>query len=207
MVRRIHLATNVMFLIALAVGCSTQGEKMVQSYSDTRDAVVEAQGQVDKTLAAMAALRTSPAQTIAGAFDEYKDQVEELEDQGHAAKERAAVMKADAEAHIKAWQKEQKDITDPQIKATLQSRQNAVRSNFAMLKMYADDVRKRYEPFLKRNQEMVQALSIDLSPKAVASFGPMMDKIMSEGMALKERMAAMERGLQNIADGEAPIGQ
>ena len=208
MLTRTPIAANLSILIALAVtGCSTQGEKMVESYSDTKDTIAEAQAQVDATLAAMASLRVVSADTIGGAFGEYKEQVEELEEQGIAAKERAAVMKSDAEEHIKKWQKEQAEITDPQIKATLESRQKAVRSNFSLLKMYADDVRKKYEPFLKRNKEMVQALSIDLSPKAVASFGQAMDQIMADGMALKERMTAMQRGLQNISEGESPIGR
>lgn len=205
MVRRIQLALTLLVLVAVASGCATQGEKMVTSYADTREGLADAIVQLDQTLWALAALQAAPADSIKGSYNEYEDQVEKLADEGEDVKRRASAMKSDAEAHIKAWEKEQAEIEDPEIKATLQSRQQAVRTNFALLKQYADDVRARYAPFLKRNKDIVQALSIDLSPQTVASLSPTFNQVMSDGLALKERMTSMQRALANIADGRSAI--
>jgi hypothetical protein len=73
--------------------------------------------------------------------------------------------------------------------------------------MYADDARKAYEPCLRRNKEIVQALSIDLSPAAITSLGPAIDSVMADGNTLKMKLAAMQHALNNIANGVSPIGE
>jgi len=97
-------------------------------------------------------------------------------------------------------------INDPNIKATLQSRQQAVRSNFKLVQMYADGARKAFDPFLKGNKEIVQALSIDLSPPMVVSLAPAMDRAYADGQALKQRIAALQHALDSMANGASPIG-
>jgi hypothetical protein len=72
--------------------------------------------------------------------------------------------------------------------------------------MYADDARKAYAPFLQGSKEISRALSIDLSPAAVTSLAPAMDRVAIDGQALQERLAAVQRALGNIANGVSPIG-
>lgn len=195
-------------LVALiTTGCSTQGEKMVQSYSKTRDQLAEAQQQVDATMHSLTSLRRTPAERLADAFKRYKDDVDKLELEQRDVRRRAEQMKTEQDEHIKAWQDEMATIKDPTIKSSLDSRRTAARSNFTLIRMYADDVRKTYEPFLKRNKEMVHALSIDLSPAGITSLTPAMDEIMRDGAVLKERLAAMQHGMDNIANGVSPIGE
>src|SRR4051812_24292451 len=134
--------------ISLAAGCATQGEKMVQSFSRTRELLAESQGHVDITLIRLNGLRNVQAGGLADAFRQYKDVVAELEEQGKDSQRRADTMKEEAHAHIQAWQSEMKNIKDPTIKASLESRQQAVRSNFKLVQMYAQDARKAYGPFL-----------------------------------------------------------
>jgi hypothetical protein len=200
-------ASFCVLTLSLACGCSSQGERMVQSYEQTRDTLAESRGQVDATLGTLNNLRMTRGEGLKDLFGQYKDQVGKLETQSQTAKWQAKTMKDDQETHIKAWQKEMESINDPMIKASLESRRKAARSNFALVSMYADDVRKAYEPFLSGNKQLVQALSIDLSPAAILSLGPSMDKVMSDGMVLKERMGAMQMALNNIANGISPLGE
>jgi prophage DNA circulation protein len=71
--------------------------------------------------------------------------------------------------------------------------------------MYADDARKAYDQYLKGSKEMVQALSIDLSPAAISSLSEAMDRVMMDGNALKQRITALQRALDNMANGVSPI--
>jgi len=75
------------------------------------------------------------------------------------------------------------------------------------VQMYADDARKAYEPYLRRSKEIVQALTIDLSPAAVKSLAPAIDSVMADGDALRLKLAAMQHALNNIANGVSPIGE
>src|SRR4051794_28509359 len=208
MLHRRSLTAGVLSIIAvtLAGGCATTGEKMVQSYTSTRETLTDAQAQVDIATYSLASMRRGQGQSLTDSFNRYKDSVTKLESQGEKAKQQAQSMKDEQEAHIRAWQKEMESITDPTIKSSLESRKSAARSNFALVRLYADDVRKAYDPFLLRNKEMVQALSIDLSPAGINSLSPAMDKITADGAALKQKLAAMQHAMDNIANGVSPIG-
>src|SRR5678815_1532604 len=156
-----------LLLVSHAGACATRGEKMVQSFGRTRERVAQAQGTVDKTLAALTNVRNARADNLAAAFRDYREAVDRLEQEGRDVKQRAVTMREEADAHVKQWQKEMESVKDPMIRASLESRREAVKTNFKLVKMYADDARKAYEPCLRRNKEIVQALSIDLSPAAV----------------------------------------
>ena len=193
--------------VALAGGCSTQGEKMVESFERTRKTVDEAQGQVGATLVSLHALRSTPAPMLKDGFRDYKKEVEKLEEEGADARRRAQAMREEADAHVKAWQKEMATLKDPAVKASMEQRRQAVRSNFELLKMYAQDARKAYDPYLAGNKEIVRALSIDLSPAAISSLSPSIDGVLLNGKALQERLSAMQRALDNIAAGVSPLGE
>jgi hypothetical protein len=209
MFQRSYIGAVLLFAATmLAGGCSAQsrGEKMVQSFSKTRDMLVRAQSQVDMTLLTLNGLRANRGD-LGGAFTRYKDSVAQLEKEGTNARRRAEAMKEESDAHIQAWQSEMESIKDPTIKANLQSRREAVRTNFNLVQMYAQDARKAYDPFLRGNKEIVQALSIDLSPAAISGLAPSMDRITAQGKALKEKIAAMQHAMDNMANGVSPLGE
>jgi chromosome segregation ATPase len=195
------------FALLLAGGCATSGEKMVESFSQTRKTVAAAQAQVDATLVSLHALRSTRADDLKEGFRRYEKDVEKLEAEGADSRRRASAMQEEADAHIKAWQDEMKTLKDAQIKGSLEDRREAVRSNFKLLKLYAQDARKAYGPFLAGNKEMVRALSIDLSPAAIQSLSPSIDRVLLDGKALQEKLAAMQHAMDNIAAGVSPIGE
>ena len=137
---------------------------------------------------------------------QYKKSVDQLEQRGEDAKQLAASMQENMTMNIKSWQKEMETIQDPTIKASVESRREAVRTNYEPVKMYAQDARNAYEPFLQGNRDIVKALSIDLSPAARSSLGPAMDKTAADGKTLKQKIAAMQKALDNIAQGQSPSG-
>jgi hypothetical protein len=180
---------------------------MVTSFTKTRDALAESQNQVDVTMTAMYHVREARGESVSNAYKNYKEAVEQLKQEAEDAKFRAQSMKEESDDHIHAWQKEMETIKDPTIKASLQSRRDAVKSNYALVRMYADDVRKAYEPFVQTNQEMVKALSIDLSPATIDTLAPAMDKVAGAGKTVREKIVMMQIAMNNIANGLSPLGE
>ncbi len=210
---RMGIALGIALL--LGVGCSsadkkTYGTKRVEGFEKTKTALVEAQRTVNTTLGALGYLRfagaSGNAAALSDAFKSYRAAVEQLEKEGKNAKRRAEAMHEDVNTQIMAWQKEMEQIKDPAIKATMESRRNAVRSNFSLVQMYADDARKAYEPFLQGNKDIVKALSIDLSAASLNGLAPAMDRTQASGDALKQRLAAMQLAMSNMEHGMPPIG-
>ena len=191
-----------------AGGCAskTQGEKSVQSYTETRKTVAESRQQVGMAQASLTNLRRTPPDALKDAFRRYRDTVGELKEGASDAKRRAQAMKEQADTHVQQWQEEMKTIKDPTIKASLESRREAVRTNFALMRMYADDVEKAYEPFLQGNNDMVQALSLDLSPAAITSLESAIDQVVAKGSALDQKLWLMQNALDNMGKGLSPLG-
>ena len=205
---------SILFVLALAIaaasgaGCSSQtkGQKAVESFSKTRDTLADSQNQVDATLAMMNRVHAARGEAVNFAYKDYQQSVEQLEKDAEAAAYRAKSMKEESDEYLRSWQEEMKSVKDPAIKASLESRREAVRSNYALVRMYADDVRKAYEPFLQSNKELVQALSIDLSPAGMTSLSTAFDSVAASGQHLKEKIALMQIALNNIAAGQSPLG-
>jgi hypothetical protein len=202
---------SVLAIVALALagggGCASQGEKMVDSFTKTRETVAGAQRKVDATLLSLHQLRSTPAPELKDGFGRYKEAVRKLEEEGADVKWDAVSLQGDAEAHIKQWEKEMETLKDPTIKASMESRRQAVRSNYKVIKLYSQDSRKAYDTYLAGNKQIVQALSIDLSPAAMTSLSPSIDRVLSDGGVLKERLGATQNALNNIANGISPLGE
>ena len=195
-------------LVALSGGCAskTQGEKTVESYSHTRETLSDSRRQVALTMSSLTSLRTTPPGAMKDAFRRYRDAVGELEKEAADSKWRAQAMQEQSDAHIQAWKEEMSSIKDPTIKASVESRRDAVGTNFSLIRMYADDVRKAYEPFLQGNKDMVQALSLDISPAAINSLSAGIDKVVASGKALDDKLWSMEHAMDNVANGKSPLG-
>src|SRR5436190_21132201 len=69
----------LMALGALVSGCASHGEKMVQSYTTTRQTLAESQGHVDGTLIALVGLRRTPPEALKDSYGQYTKQVTQLE--------------------------------------------------------------------------------------------------------------------------------
>jgi hypothetical protein len=200
------LAILALVLGAGGGGCASDGEKMLESYASTRETVAKAQRQVDETLVSLHRLRSTSVPALKDGFRDYKRNVEKLEAEGTDAKKRAAVLRDRQDSLIKAWEKEVARLKDPTIQASMEERRQALPSNYKLLMMYADDSRKAYGPFLTRNKDIVQALSLDLSPAAIATLSPSIDGVLLSGQQLQQQLALMQNALSNMANGISPLG-
>jgi hypothetical protein len=207
--RQVHAVTALCIAaVTLIGGCTStgSGEKNLESFSRTRANLAAAQDDVDHTLATMNGLRITTATNLGNAFKQYKDAVTRLERRGVEATRLADATKENMDMNVITWQKELESIQDPTIKASAQSRRDAVRSNYAQLQMYAQDARKAYDAFMKDNQDIIKALSMDLSPAGISSLAPAMDRAAADGKTLKQKIAAAQRAMDNMANGQPPIG-
>jgi hypothetical protein len=193
----------------IAGGCGSSmggGEKLAENFSKTRGFVTASQRQVDDTLATLNGVRITNSTNLSTAFNQYKTSVEGLEKKGNEAKHLAATLKDNMDSNVMNWQKEMESIKDPSVRSSAESRRDAVKSNYEQVKMYAQQAREAYDPFLQDNKDIVKALQMNLSPASVSSLWSTMDKANADGKALKEKLSAMQKALDNIANGQPASG-
>jgi hypothetical protein len=185
----------------------SSGEKAAESFTRTRGNLAEARERIDATLMAMNGVRMTDPSNLRNAFGQYKTAVKDLEQQSEKAKQLALSLQQNVDANMAKWQKEMETVQDPSIRSSVESRRDAVRSNYSTIQTYAQDARKAFDPFLRENKEIVQALSVDLSPAAVSGLSATMDRAAADGKAVKQKISALERAMDNIAKGVGPSGQ
>jgi chromosome segregation ATPase len=198
----------VLVSAVMAGGCSSgsAGQRKFDSFTKTRGNLAEAQNDIDHTMATLSSLRMTDATNLGNAFKQYRDAVNRLDKRSTEAKRLAQATQENMDAHVLDWQKEMDSIHDPAIKASVESRREAVRSNYDQLKKTAADARSAYDAYLRDNQDIVKALSNDLSPAARTTLAPSMDRANEDGKALKTKVGAVQKALDNMANGRPPTG-
>jgi len=195
-------------LLLLIVGCSSNdkspGAKGYHTFQRTKINLSNAQDQVDKTLAAMDQFQYSG--NLNNQFDQYKAEVRKLEEFNKDANWRAQSMKENMDAYMTNWEREMETLTDPGIKASMAARRDAVRANFAQVSAGADEARGAFEPFLQDHQEIVKAMSINLSRPTLPGLQPAMQRAHVDGKTLKSKISAIQQQLNNIERGLGASG-
>ena len=193
----------------VASGCASNeksgGQKAVDGFKRTQVNLANAQRQVDETLMRMDQLQYTN-NLNSTTFRNYKSAVTQLEKQGDDAKWRAENMNNNMDDYVSRWQEEMDKIEDPSVKASVAARREAVRANFEQIRSTAREVKAAYDPFMKDHQDIVQALSINLSPAALPGLKPAMDRAHADGQTLKAKLSALQKQLDNISRGLTPSG-
>ena len=83
----------------------------------------------------------------------------------------------------------------------MEARRDAVRQNFAAVRAAAAEARQAYEPFIRGNKDLVQSMSINLTPALIPTLSPAMEQTRANGQVLKAKISALQKQLDNIAQG------
>ena len=202
------LVTLLAASLAVTTGCSSGGgqakekSKAVESIGSLADQLKMAPQQVDAVNAAIDQLQAGG--DTKAAFGQYTKAVADIEESGNKAKARREAMQKNRRAYIAKWQADVEQIQNPEVRAALAERKQAVAANFDTIRDAASGVREAYLPYLKNLQEIQQGLAIDLNPSGVAALQKPLTTAKSDGQTLKEKVAALEAELRTIAGEMSP---
>ena len=204
---------SVLFAMALAIaaalmtGCAKdegreRSGKAVTSLRELRGELGDAQKQVDQVMAAASGVQS--AQDLKPAYEKYKKEVAETEAVAEDARERSQDMQARAAEYQTKWQAEMSKVSSPELKAAAAERAAKVRGRYATISAKAQDVRAAYQPFMRDLKDLQTYLSNDLTPPAVQAAKPVFDKVQTTGQVLKQKLAALQQELDDVAAEMSP---
>jgi len=196
-------------LIASSTGCSSSGrvkesEKAVEGFQNMQKGITKAQQQVDATLASLSQLQAGG--DLQKSYKSFSSQKKDLQKTAEEAKKRSASMRENMEEYVQKWEKEMGDMNDPSVRATLESRRQAVRTNFQKVRDAGTAARDAYQPFMAQLDEIERALAVDLNPATVTGMKPAFDKAQANGATLKQKLTDIQTQLNNISAGLSPTG-
>jgi chromosome segregation ATPase len=203
-----RLATLALCLAALvATGCSSSGrasesEQAVDSMKGLEAKLDQAKAEVNQSMAALDGL--SAGGDLQKSYSTYNKEVAQLEAAGKSAAARGQSMRQKREAYIAKWDAEVQQMQNPDVKASMQQRKQAILDNYDKLKASAEEVKGAYGPYLKDLKEIQKALSLDLSTAGVQSLQPSIAKAKQNGQVLNQKIDAFSAQLKDVMAGTSP---
>lgn len=178
------------FLI-LAAGCSStpQGQKRSAKTIDTLAKVqTEMQkgiGQVDASLAALENLASNPQGDLAGAYKNYRKQVDTLEAMAKKVASRNQSMRARAKEYFAAWEKDSAQIKSDSIRKVSAARNIAAKASFDKMVAEVAKGKEAFTPLMEELRDIELYLSNDLTTAGVRACKPLAEQAVADGGAVK----------------------
>ena len=209
--RAISSGLAAVLTIALAVGCASSEPKVsetakaVESLSNMKASVANAQAEVDRVMSSMNAIASG--NDLPNAYKSFNSAVAEMRQSATRAGERAASMRDKADDYITKWQKEMGTAEGSAEKAALEQRKAAVRTNFMSARNAGQSVRQAYGPLNAKLSDIQQSLSgNNLTPQGVSQVRPIIDQARHEAQNLKNNLAAFSAELNRMQSGLMQTG-
>ena len=212
---RANLASWLLIVPACVVlaGCSSGGDKTtageqrsaaaVGGLKETRAELAAGKAQIDKTIAAMNAMRDNQG-ALPAEFAAFGEEIKKTEAQSEKTRTRAADMRTRAKQYQEKWRDEMSKVEDPALRAAATARADKVRDRYDGITTKANEARAAYEPFMKQLKSVQTYLSNDLTPAGVQSASAVFDKATAEAKTVTEKIDAVIKELDDVASALVP---
>lgn len=176
----------------------------VGSMRDTSAQLGRCDAALSRSTTALDALPS--ADDLPAAFKEFVNASDALQRTGEVAKSRWQDMRTRGDNYIQSWQKEISQVTDPQLRESMEARKELLKQNYEKIAETARAVRAAYEPYARTLNEIEKALRMDLTPAGVTVVQPMLERAAGDADVLKTKLADLRRQLNEVM-GEMPAAQ
>lgn len=204
---RLSVLSSFLFLsaaVSLMIGCSTTGPERAaragESMQTVRGGIEKISAQVDKTVAALTDLVNNPQADLRPQFDAYTKELDELDTQRTLLKQRADAMRARRDEYFRGWKADTDEITNPELKEHAEARRAQLEERFQNIATSMEKAKELSEPLLAALHDAKALLSLDLTPKGVASLSDPVEKVNSTAEDLKEEINKILEELDGVAE-------
>jgi len=207
---RLPLVVAVAMVCSIGAGCASHGyaplEANVESMKSVREALEEANAQTDRVLASLNKVVAWADRDPLPAFDEFEDDLGNLEDLAEEASVRAQAMKDASEAYFRTWQAENSEMKTEGLHDLSAERMNTARESWRNVQDQATAMSDSFQEFLDRLREIKGYLSSNMSPSGIEAARPYIGRAEMSGRTLKERIADLTAAIDRSTAKVAPAG-
>jgi chromosome segregation ATPase len=190
-------------LLAAASGCADKGyqkaDLATEALTSAKAQTSAAQIQLNKTVASLDSLVTRPAPDLKPQYTAYSDNVKLLNEQADALHSRANAMEEKKTAWFTAWDADRQKIKDPAIRAASQARADEAKAQFAKVGDAYKAVQQSFGPLRQHLQDVLTALSNDLSQGGARSLDPILATIKTDQATTNANLDALSAELARVS--------
>jgi hypothetical protein len=195
MKRKIVTIVSALLLgAALTLPAAADGERhmSVISLTDLKAQLVEVEKSVAGTMESLDAVKAAAKDGgLEKAAADFQNRFTMLESQVSLVRTQAVMVKARANEHFEAWQKELATVQNPKIREKAQSRFSESRGQFDKIIQVAQSAKEEALPFVSDLKDIVIYLQADTSVDAVKSLSNSIWKLGNKSKTVRDRIDAV----------------
>ncbi|MEC9372684.1 MAG: DUF2959 family protein [Planctomycetota bacterium] len=210
MIRTVLSVAIVAAAVSLLPACSstqkTASSGTANSMSATISMLEKAQTTINDTVASMQSLASAGAAEIAPAYRAFSNQLDELQKVARQTGDRARSMNSRADSFFKNWSEELAEISDPEIRARGEQRQQLTREAYERINTSMQEAKAAFDPLMEKLRDVENVLRNDLNPAGIASVQDIIRGASSDAAKLNKEVGDVISEMTRVREAFAPAG-
>ncbi|MBN2202092.1 hypothetical protein JW777_09085 [bacterium] len=192
-------------LSAFFAGCATTGmersEKATTTMQTVSEEISKVVVQLDLTGASLNDLTRVGQSDVKSAFDSYSANVLKMDELEKKFTIHADEMKMRGKEYFAEWKKQGNAYANPKIRALSEQRRAELGEVYGKIAEESIGVKVVFKAYMSDIKEIQKFLSNDLTLKGTDSIIPISDKVVQEGVSLKDALNRVQEAI-NVASVE-----
>ncbi|MEO8217630.1 MAG: hypothetical protein ABI718_11160 [Acidobacteriota bacterium] len=199
--------------LILVIGCSSTAPDRSAKAASSLEAVqknsARARTEIDAVLSSLDTLLNAPADKLRDSYDRYADHVKKMNDYAQAIRENDADFKANGDEYLNQWKKTASGVSDPELRAIAQQRQNEVADKGRNVRMMISGASQSFAGFLKDIGDIRKVIGNDLTPTGQDSVRntSLAQSVQQEGADVKDALRRAEQSVSDLRSEITPTGK
>lgn len=153
----------VLGLAACASSGPSRSAKAVETMEETHAGLTKVRTQVDLTLTSLRDVMNASPDKLRPAFDSYSKNVQKLRGEAEETKKRFQSLKTKRNDYLVAWEKEQGQVRDPELRQIGRERRSEVKANLDRMVESLTVANETFDPLLSDLGDVQKVLGNDLT--------------------------------------------
>jgi len=150
-------------LVACASSGPSRSAKAVETMEETHSELRKVRTQIDQTLSSLRDVMNAGSVELRPSFGKYSKDVDRLRADARETKKRFQSMKTRRNDYLAAWEKEQGQVRDPELRQLGESRRTEVKANLDRAIESLTVANETFDPFLSNLGDVQKVLGNDLT--------------------------------------------
>ncbi len=209
-----RLIVPFIVIAALSVGAcaTTQVDRKQATEQKARDVsgdVWATNNQIDATMMSLNNMMSADGTQLQQAFDRYSNEVDRLKKQAEVITKDGAFMRTEGEAYLSAWQKQNNDIQNQDLRDNSEDGRRVVKDRTTKVQGAYDSAQTSLDRLLRNLDDVRTALRNDLTERGIKGVSQtnVVQRAQQNAEAAKNNLQQVQSDSSALADALSPSAQ
>jgi chromosome segregation ATPase len=191
-------------IMILAIGCSTsapnRSARAVSSLEVLQQNSGKARTQIDEVTSSLETLMNAAPERLREAYDRYDRSVSRMIEYAGALRENEHDLQTNGRTYLSQWQKDASSVTDPELRAVAEQRQNEMEAKNASMRATVTAAVQSFTAFERDISDIRKVIGNDLTATGQAAVRntTLAQSVRDEGARVKSALQDAEAAITDL---------